>query len=315
LGRRFGVESKGWAAGEGCWLGARVDIHFLESIINSHASAAVVLSSLTEGYHVMTMRTMKSTVETDRKGPSTPAIFAAVVGSSGSEAAVSNNACAAATACWPAWWEFFGGEVCVRRITMRGSFSVLLVVGVTRSRRPPSRARTLLGIRGGARLREESTRSSLLLCVQGGEVWRKLWEARKKKCPPPVKRGGEWNEESSSGTRCVHLCTTQRTHAPRWRRAQPSFSHSHPRRPPPPSPPRADTSPIEPPEPCALLQRSGGRMPPEARLQRLLTFFSLSLFGVAWLLRVKPWVMRGGCFSGCVEMMTCGCSRWECSWL
>ena len=57
------------------------------------------VSLLTEGYHVMTMRTMKRTVETDRKGPSTPAISFAVSGSRGSFAAVSNRACAVAMTC------------------------------------------------------------------------------------------------------------------------------------------------------------------------------------------------------------------------
>ena len=60
------------------------------------------MRGLTEGYQVITMRTMKRMVETERKGPSTPAISLAVSGSNGSLAAVSKRACAAAMACCPA---------------------------------------------------------------------------------------------------------------------------------------------------------------------------------------------------------------------
>lgn len=60
-----------------------------------------LFAELTEGYHVMTMRTMKRIVEMDRKGPSTPDICFAVSGSRGSLAAVSNRFCATAMACWP----------------------------------------------------------------------------------------------------------------------------------------------------------------------------------------------------------------------
>ena len=62
----------------------------------------------TDGYQVMTMRTMKRMVLSERKGPSTLAMERAVSGSR-SLAAVSNNACAATAAFCTAGGRFWVG--------------------------------------------------------------------------------------------------------------------------------------------------------------------------------------------------------------
>ena len=76
------------------------------TFLNPKSLGPKTATALTDGYHVMTMRTMNRMVESEKKGPRKPAICLAVSGSSGSLAAVSNSACAAATARWPA----SGGE-------------------------------------------------------------------------------------------------------------------------------------------------------------------------------------------------------------
>ena len=78
--------------------GTSARVGFRSGSVGRYANTHGGLETGTEGYQVMTMRMMNMTVATLKNGPSTPATWRAVSGSSGSLAASSNARSVAALA-------------------------------------------------------------------------------------------------------------------------------------------------------------------------------------------------------------------------